>query len=265
MALLMITGAADGMGAAVAKAALAQGHELILCDINAEALQQRWQAHVGVETAVLDVRDRKQWRALCARFSEAGRIPDVLINIAGILRSGAVAELASEDVELQLDVNVKGLIWGTDALGALMAERGSGHIINFGSIAALYATPGAAVYSASKFAVRAFSIAAAGDLAQHGVAVSMVGPGPVKTGMLERERGNKDAALIFSRNRALEAEEVAAAVLGPVLTKRPLEYYLPKKEGWLGKLALIFPSLLLRQVESLRTKGLRNFDSNAFK
>lgn len=265
MALFMITGAADGMGAAVAKAALGQGHELILCDINADALQNRWQAHTGVETAVLDVQDRQQWRSLCDALSDSGRVPDVLINIAGILRSGAVGELESDDVELQLDVNVKGLIWGTDAVGALMKRRGSGHIINFGSIAALYATPGASVYSASKFAVRAFSIAAAGDLAPHGVAVSMVGPGPVKTGMLERERGNKDAALIFSRNRALEAEEVAAAVLGPVIKKRPLEYYLPAKEGWLGKLALIFPSLLLRQVASLRDKGLRNFDSDAFK
>lgn len=265
MAFIMITGAADGMGAAVAEAALAKGYTLLLCDINKEALEARWDGKPDVQTQVLDVRDVSQWQTVCEGLKAEQRIPDVLINIAGILRSGAVGELKPEDVDLQFDVNVKGLIWGTNTLGALMAERGSGHIINFGSIAALYATPGASVYAASKFAVRAFSIAAAGDMAPHGVAVSMVGPGPVKTAMLERERGNKDAALIFSRNRALASEEVAAAVLGPVMKKRPLEYYLPKKEGWLGKLALIFPSLLLKQVESLRKKGLSNFNSDAFK
>ena len=187
-----------------------------------------------------------------------------MLNIAGVLRSGANGELSEADIALQLDVNVKGVMLGTNALAARMKARGTGHIINVGSVASLVAAPGITVYAASKFAVRGFSIAAAGDLREHGVAVSLVGPGPVKTAMLDQQRDDPNAALTFSGGGALNPEQVAEAILGPVMKKRPLEYYLPRGDAWQAKLANIWPAFLLSQVRRARERGLKQFHDPNF-
>lgn len=189
----------------------------------------------------------------------------MLINVAGVLRSGQTGDLVPDDVDLMLDVNVKGMIFGANAVAPGMKQRGHGHIINMGSVASLYATPGTTLYAASKFAIRGFSIAAAGDLRPHGVAVTLFGPGPVKTAMLEQQRGDDDAALTFSGSRALSADEVAAAILGPVLAKRPIEYFLPFKDHVVGKISNAFPRFFLSQVDKARERGKRHFSDRHFR
>lgn len=261
---ILITGAASGIGAAITEAAAARGHRVIAADLDQTALEARWQNNTSVTAETLDVRSAEAWTELNQRLTQGGEQIDVLINVAGVLRSGQAGELKPEDVDLMIDVNVKGVIFGTNAMAPAMVKRKSGHIINVGSIAALYPTPGTTVYAASKFAVRGFSLAAAGDLKPHGVAVTLFGPGPVKTAMLELQRGDADAALTFSRGRALAPEEVAAAILGPVLKKRPLEYYLPWPDGLLGKLCNSFPPIFFSQLERARKQGTKNFGSDAF-
>lgn len=261
---ILVTGAANGIGAAITAAAVRRGDTVIAADLNNAALIERWKDNSGVVCEALDVSSAEDWNTLVDRLNRAGRVIDVLINVAGVLRSGKTGELLPQDVHSMLDVNTKGVIFGTNAIARDMIRRRSGHIINVGSTASLFATPGTTVYAASKFAVRGFSIAAAGDLRPHGVAVTLFGPGPVKTHMLEQQRGDANASLTFSGKRALTPEEVADAVLGPVLKTRPLEYYLPGKDGILGKISNVLPRFFLSQIDSARKRGEKNFSSSAF-
>ncbi|HEY9118456.1 MAG TPA: SDR family oxidoreductase [Marinobacter sp.] len=263
---LLITGAASGIGACIAQLACKQGHTVVAADLNETALTSRWGNEPAVRCMVLDVRNQDSWAALLEQLDEKRWPVDVLINVAGVLRSGRAGELKSDDIDLMLDVNLKGTILGTNAVAAAMIARGHpGHIINIGSIASLYATPGTTIYATSKHAVRGFSIAAAGDLRPHGIAVSLVGPGPVKTAMLEQQRGDEKAALTFSGARALSPEEVAQAVLGPVMRHRPLEQFIPWREGILGKLCTVAPGFFLRMTKRAAERGKKHFDSVGYR
>lgn len=262
---LLITGAANGIGACVVEQALRKGYSPIAADNDQEALLQRWGRAPSVRCETLDVRDEEQWLALFDRLDNDGVTVDVLVNVAGVLRSGRTGGLKSEDIRLMLDVNVQGVILGANTAAAHMIAHGNhGHIINVGSLASLYATPGNTIYATSKFAVRGFSIAAAGDLRPHGIAVTLVGPGPVKTDMLEQQRGDENAALTFAGQRALTPEEVATAILGPVMTKRPLECFLPWHEGVTGKISNAAPGLFLRITQRAFMRGRKNFNSDNF-
>ncbi len=102
--------------------------------------------------------------------------------------------------------------------------------------------PGLALYSASKYAVRAFSLAAAEDLRPHGVAVTTVCPDAVKTPMFDHQIGYREAALTFTAPKVLSVEEVSRVILGKVLARRPLIVAIPRWRGWLARLADLFPS-----------------------
>ncbi|UJF25273.1 SDR family oxidoreductase [Suttonella sp. R2A3] len=257
---ILITGANRGIGASLVTLASEQGHEIIALGRDLTALKQQYANNPKVSCDQLDVCDTAQWRKVIERHTPF----DVLINVAGVLFSGVTGELKVEEVSAMLDVNVKGTIFGTNAAAASMKQQESGHIINIGSTAALFPTPGTPVYAASKFAVRGFSLAAAGDLKPYGISVSLMNPCAVKTDMLEQQRGDKNAALTFSGKRALTSEEVAQAILGPVLHHKPLEYFLPKSDGWLGKLSNVWPRLFLQLAKKARTQGEKNFHSDKF-
>lgn len=263
---LMVTGGANGIGACIIEHALKQGHSVIAADVDGEALAARWGSQPAVRCETLDVTNEQQWQTLFERLDKERQVVDVLVNVAGVLRSGRTGKLKGDDVRLMLAVNVQGVIFGTNAAAAhMMARQYKGHIINIGSVASLYATPGNAIYATSKFAVRGFSIAAAGDLKPHGIAVSLVGPGPVKTDMLEQQRGDEDAALTFSGRRALTPDEVATAVLGHVLKKRPLECFLPWQDGVIGKVSNVAPGFFLHMAQRAFKRGRKNFSSDNFR
>ena len=262
--IIIVTGAANGIGAAITELALQQGHYVIATDLSYPALKAKWANTLNIRVFSVDVRQSAAWSYLIESLEKEGIEPDVLINVAGVLRTGITGELTQEDIDLTLDVNVKGVINGTNAVATGMRRRGHGHIINVGSVASLYPTPGTTLYATSKFAVRGFSLAAAGDLRPYGIAVTLFGPGPVKTDMLEQQRWDENAALTFSGKRALSKEEVAAAILGPVLKKRPLEYFLPFKDELLGKISNAFPGFFLSQLNAARRRGMRHFSDRHF-
>lgn len=261
---ILITGAANGIGAATVTRALVDGHEVVAVDLDESALEQRWGNNKAVRTAMLDVRDAAAWQQLVDDLEQHGWPIDVLVNVAGVLRPGHTGDLIPDEIELALDVNVKGVIHGANTVAAAMKTRGAGHIINVGSTASLFATPGNTVYAASKFAVRGFTIAAAGDLRPYGIHMTLVGPTAVKTGMLEQQRGRKEAAMTFAGKRALTVTEVADAIIGKALRKRPLEMYLPASDEILGKLCASVPQFFLSQAEKARAKGEKNFASDEY-
>lgn len=159
--VILITGASSGIGAAMAKELGAAGARLLLSARRLDRLKALAadirEAGGTVEVQQLDVTDRMAM----ARFAQTavdqwGRI-DVLVNNAGVMPLSPLAAGKYDEWERMVDVNIKGVLWGIAGVQPQMEKQGSGQIINIASIGALAVSPTAAVYCATKFAVRAIS------------------------------------------------------------------------------------------------------------
>jgi 3-oxoacyl-[acyl-carrier protein] reductase len=245
---ILITGCASGIGRHLAGALAARGHRILATDLDEEGLARAAAARgwnpARVTRRKLDVRREADWEgAIDAADHELGGL-DVLLNVAGYLHPAYVAEIGVKEMDLTLDVNVRGVILGTRAAARRMVPRNSGHIINFGSLASLSPVPGLSVYAASKFAVRGFTLSAALELRVHGVAVTLVMPDAVDTPMLDKQIGHEEAALTFSGGRTLTVEDIEAALVDEVLPRRPLELTIPAARGVLARLATAAPAAM---------------------
>lgn len=255
----LITGAASGIGRALAGHLAAEGHRVIATDVDEAGLdaaraEDRWPAETVVTTA-LDVRDPGAWERVLALAEERfGRL-DVLCNVAGYLRPGHAHEQSHDEVERHIDINVKGTLHGTLAAARRMVAQKSGHIVNISSLAGVAPIPGLTLYSASKFAVRGFSLAVAAELRPHGVHVTVICPDAVKTPMLDKQLAYAEAALTFS-GKQLGTDEVTRAI-ATALDKRPLEVMLPASRGRLAQLATLLPGLQPYLEPVLRWRGSR--------
>jgi len=258
----LVTGAAGGIGRALAGRLAAAGDRLVLTDAAAGPLADVAPA-LGEGRALrraLDVRDPAAWEAVVAEArARFGRL-DVLIQSAGVLRPARFHEAALDDVVRQLDVNARGVALGTRVAAAAMVEQGAGHVVNVASMAALAPIPGLACYSASKYAVRALSLAAADELRPYGVAVTVVCPDAVQTPMLAAQVGEAAAALTFSGPRILSPDEVARAIVERALVRRPLELWLPRRRGVLARFADVVPRVGFRLGGGLRRRGLARME-----
>ncbi len=253
-----VTGAASGIGRHLAAELLKRGARVLATDRNRdglEALRQEAAAGERLWIESQDVRDALQWQQLIEQMAQRWGRVDVLMNVAGVIRPGWVQEGSPQDVDFHLDINAKGVMHGTHAAARQMLGQGAGHIVNIASLAGIAPIPGLSLYSASKFAVRGFTLAIAQELAPRGVKVTVVCPDAVQTPMLDLQIDYEQAAMTFSGNRVLTVTDVANVILGRVLQKAPLEVMIPGSRGWLAKLASAFPNLNARMLESLRRKG----------
>lgn len=263
--VMMVTGAASGIGRQLARDLSRRGHSIIATDVDPERLKDASRTDFPDEDRVLcerlDVREGDSWTALIERAIERfGRL-DVLLNVAGHLVPRWAHEMSLAEVGLTIDVNVKGVIFGTNAAARRMIAQGGGHIVNVASIAGLVAVPGLAVYSASKHAVRAFSLAVSQELKPHGVYVTVVCPGAVATPMLDAQLHHEEAALTFSAPRALSAEEVSEAIIDRALTNRPIELLVTvpgSGQGMMARIAGAFPELSTLARPIMTRIGKRN-------
>lgn len=253
-----VTGAASGIGRHLVLELLKRGDRVLATDLNHEGLatlnKSAGQTDV-LWTQTQDVRDAAQWETLLSEMVRRWGRVDVLMNVAGVIRPGWVHEGSSVDVDFHFDINTKGVIHGTQAAARVMLNQGGGHIINIASLAGIAPVPGLSLYSASKFAVRGFTLAIAQELVPKGIKVTAVCPDAVQTPMLDLQIDYEQAAMTFSGNRVLTVDDVAEVILGRVLDKAPLEVMIPGSRGWLAKLASAFPNLNAKLLESLRKKG----------
>lgn len=261
-----ITGAASGLGQALTTAALRAGHAVFATDVLLEKLElvaasSGWPKH-QLLLAALDVRNEAEWESAARTFLQRWQRLDVMINNAGILLSGPLSEVRDSDVHRMLDINVKGVMFGSRHAAGIMLKQGHGHIVNMGSMSSLAPVPGIGLYSASKFAVRGYSLALAMELKDSNIAVTCVCPDGINTPMLQAEAHSKDTALIFSGGRILTTEEVRDVILGPILKDRPMEYILPDSRGWLAKASSVAPELSSRVISILKKRGLKNQEKN---
>lgn len=159
--VVLITGASSGIGAGIARELGAAGAKIMLGARRTdrlEALADEIRGKGGeVMTRRLDVIDRADVAAFAEAAREGfGRV-DVIVNNAGVMPLSLMASLKVEEWDQMIDVNIKGVLYGVAAVLPEMTARGSGHIINIASIGALAVSPTAAVYCATKYAVRAIS------------------------------------------------------------------------------------------------------------
>lgn len=256
--IIVVTGAASGIGFALTQRLLGLGHQVCACDIHTEAMSTL-SASSSEQLLIrsLDVRDADAWQALIAEVVAHWGGVDMLANVAGVLRDNWAHEAAADDVHWQIDINVKGVMFGCQAVLPHMRAAGRGHIVNIASLAGLSPVPGLSIYSASKFAVRGYTLGIAMELAEQGIAVTAVCPDAVQTPMLDVQKGREQAALTFSGPRALSAEEVVDAIVGPVMDKRPMEIALPAWRGATARAAGMFPQSSAKALGWFRSAGLK--------
>ncbi|MFJ3483197.1 oxidoreductase [Pseudomonas sp. NPDC090202] len=182
----MITGASRGLGAYIAKAALASGDRVVVTARNARALDECFsQGADQVLRQTLDVTDQQQANAVVdAALTHFGRI-DVLVNNAGYGQLGPFETNTQADVEQQFQTNVFGVFNLCRAVLPLMRAQRSGQVFNLSSVSGLVGMGGASLYSASKFAVEGFSEALAQEVAGFGIRVTLVEPGVFRTDFLD--------------------------------------------------------------------------------
>ncbi|MBI3557506.1 MAG: SDR family oxidoreductase [Deltaproteobacteria bacterium] len=243
----VLTGCASGIGQHLAHMLITRGHHVVATDLNASATVQK-----------LDVTRPEDWEeVLNDALARYGKI-DVVMNIAGYLKPGWAHAMSDVEVHRHFDVNTKGVIFGTQAAARHMIRQGQGHIINIASFAALMPVPGLALYSASKYAVRSFSLAVAQELRTHGVDVTVVCPDAVRTPMLDLQANFDQAALTFSTSHVLSVEEIATVIMNRVLPYRPLEVYIPTWRGWIARLGDLFPDFAALVAPFLKRQGRKH-------
>jgi NAD(P)-dependent dehydrogenase (short-subunit alcohol dehydrogenase family) len=185
----LVTGAALGVGAAIAAALAEEGASVGLIDIDPKALDETVatiNAAGGGQARAFagDVRDGDNSRdAIAALVEEFGGL-DTLINNAGVVRYGYLPTFSEEDWDYVFDINIKAMYRTAKHAIPEMRKRGGGAIINLASVQAYYSHKGAVAYSASKGSVVAFSRALALDHARQGIRVCAIAPGSVRTPML---------------------------------------------------------------------------------
>jgi len=218
--LILVTGASSGIGEACARRFAREGAHLILwarrldrLDRLADELEEAHGSHVHV--AQVDVRDREAVNAAVAAIVEAGDVPDVLINNAGLAAGMAkVHEGDPDDWDRMIDTNVTGLLNVSRAILRIMVKHNRGHVVNIGSTAGHTTYPSGNVYAATKFAVRGLTEGMNIDMVGTNVRVSSVDPGFVETEFsLVRFHGDEEKAEhVYDGFTPLAAADVADAV-----------------------------------------------------
>ncbi len=257
-----LTGCASGIGKHLCGLLVADGHRVFATDVNIDALtghaqKEGWPVD-RVATSALDVRDPDAWESVFAKAAERFGHVDVCLNIAGVLLANWVHEAPRNEVDAQIDVNLKGVIYGTQVAARHMVERGEGHIVNIASLAGVAAPPGLSIYAASKHGVRGFSIVAALELRKSGVFVTAVCPDAINTPMANIPKENDAGAMFFSAPQLLTVEQIGRHLMKKVLVKKPVTFSTPRGRSFLAHVSNLFPSLGLRVAEGYLNKGRKS-------
>jgi 3alpha(or 20beta)-hydroxysteroid dehydrogenase len=213
--IVLISGGARGQGAAEARLFVAEGARVVIGDV-LEAEGERLAAELGNAAVFVrqDVTREADWAKATDAAAGLGGLHG-LVNNAGIYQPGTLMETDTELFERHMRVNQLGCFLGMKAVVPLMERSGGGSIANISSVAGLRGSPGAIAYSATKWALRGMTKAAALDLAPRRIRVNSVHPGPIDTEMLKirTPEQNQRRLEAVPMKRQGTAEEVASLVL----------------------------------------------------
>jgi short-subunit dehydrogenase len=231
----VVTGAASGIGAALAGLLAQRGSNLVLVDRDKERLDgvaeqvRREHPALAVDTFVVDLSDDGATAEAADALAAAHPGTTLLVNNAGVALGGRFDQVTLEEFDWVMAVNFRSVVRLTHAfLPVLKAHPGS-HLVNVSSVFGIFAPAGQAAYSASKFAVRGFSEAVRHELAENAVGVTVVHPGGIRTRIAETartgsgvsaeeyEQGRKQ----FSKLLRMPPEDAAAQIVAAVEKRRP--------------------------------------------
>jgi 3-oxoacyl-[acyl-carrier protein] reductase len=215
----VVTGGAQGIGAAIVERLAAEGASVAVVDINAEKARETAEraraAGVRAESFQVDVSNTEAVKALITQIVAAfGRI-DILVNNAGITRDGLIATMSEQDWDLVLSVNLKSVFNFTKAISRTMIKQKGGSIINISSVVGLMGNGGQVNYSASKAGVIGITKSSAKELAGRNIRVNAIAPGFIQTAMTEKldEKGREALIQAIPSKRLGLPVDVANAVL----------------------------------------------------
>ena len=186
----LVTGASSGIGADIARELAQRGHGVTLVARRADRLEEladelRAEHGIRAEALSCDLTEAGTRDALLARIGELGLTVEVLVNNAGFGSAGAFTELDGESEVRMVRTNVEAVVALSSAVAPGMVERGRGAILNVASSAAFQPIPRQATYAATKAFVLSFSEALNAELGEHGITVTALCPGPVRTEFVE--------------------------------------------------------------------------------
>ena len=230
--VVVITGAASGIGRALAVQLAARGASLALADMNREGLEETRALvdKVGARCTLqcLDVADREAFEAFASQvIADHGEV-NVVINNAGVTLVDSVEHQSYEDFEWLMNINFWGVVHGTRAFLPHLQQVADAHIVNISSVFGLIAVPMQSAYNASKFAVRGFTEALKMELAGSHIRVSCVHPGGIKTSIARSARMNQETTGVsreemgagFDAKASTTADQAAAIIIRGMLKNK---------------------------------------------
>ena len=242
---ILLTGAAGGIGSTIAGHFAANGHNLLLTDINSEPLEKlarqlRSAQDTKIQTVAGDLTSKEGRDQLVFEAREFN--VNVLINAAGYNRFGLLENISDSDVERIFSINIISPILLTKALLPWLTTRESAHIVNIGSTFGSLGYAGFASYSASKFSLRGFSEALRREIADTGVQVHYLAPRAVKTAFNEDavNRMNEELGV------AMDSPDVIPGAIARMLKRGQSEHYIGGPERFFVKLNGLFQRLVDR-------------------
>ena len=231
----IVTGAASGIGEALAVQLADRGSSLVLVDRDAERLAavadriRRSHPRLEVDTYVVDLADEAATDALGATLAGAHPGTTLLVNNAGVALGGRFDQVTLEEFDWVMAVNFRAVVRLTHAFLPVLKAHPGAHVVNVSSVFGIFAPAGQAAYAASKFAVRGFSESLRHELAEDGVGVTVVHPGGIRTRIAESARtGSGVSAEEYEQGRAqfakllrMPPERAAARIIAAIEKRRP--------------------------------------------
>lgn len=216
---VLVTGAARGIGQAIALRFAEEGANLALCDLNSDWLEETAQkaeaAGAGVSCYSVDVSDFEAVQSVVKQIGRDLGGVDVLVNNAGITKDGFMMRMSEGDWDAVLDVNLKGTFAFTKTVSRLMMKQRSGAIVNIASIIGLIGNAGQCNYAASKGGVIAMTKSVAKEMASRNIRANAVAPGFIETAMTDAlpEENRKQMMEMIPLSRLGQPLDVANTVL----------------------------------------------------
>jgi len=268
---LFVTGAASGIGRAVARLFASKGWFIGAFDVD-EAGLEKLQDELGAGNVFirrLDVTDKADYDSAVEEFGDAtgGRM-DVLFNNAGIGRSGFFEDVPYEETLRVVDVNFKGVLNGIHAAFPLLKQTKNSLCFSTSSSSATHGIPGIAVYSATKFAVKGLTEALSIEFERHGIRVADTLPGLIDTGILDstpdysrERREDQDIRQTAPKKglfRLMPPEAVAQAVWEAYSVGGKIHYYVPPEIGRIDKMKVFAPMFVRKQISKMIDQMIEN-------